>query len=64
MIEQLFGRLGLPCLELSIDEVVVAADDLERPFLQPFLDEGVCLEVLKGHVDGLLQDESRIQRSK
>jgi hypothetical protein len=61
-----YGHLGFPCLELSIDEVVMAADQLEGPFLQPFLDERVGLEVLKGHVDGLLQRRKQvsIQRSK
>jgi hypothetical protein len=44
----------------------MAADQLEGPFLQPFLDERVGLEVLKGHVDGLLQRRKQvsIQRSK
>jgi hypothetical protein len=37
----------------------VAADQLERPVGQPFLDEGVGLEVLQGQVNGLLQKHSR-----
>jgi hypothetical protein len=58
-----YGHLGFPCLELSIDEVVMAADQLEGPFLQPFLDERVGLEVLKGHVDGLLQRRKQVTTS-
>jgi hypothetical protein len=45
----------LPCDELPFDEVVVGANQLERPAGQPFLDEGVALEVLERHVHGLLQ---------
>ena len=51
----LVGRSWIPCLELAGDEVVVTADQLEGPLLQPFLDERVGLEVLEGHVDGFLQ---------
>lgn len=50
----LVGRSWIPCLELAGDEVVVTADQLEGPLLQPFLDERVGLEVLEGHVDGFL----------
>ena len=48
----------LPCEELPGHEVVVGADQLEGPFGQPFLDEGVSLEVGEGHVHGLLQKHS------
>uniref|UniRef100_A0A0A9GXP1 Uncharacterized protein n=1 Tax=Arundo donax TaxID=35708 RepID=A0A0A9GXP1_ARUDO len=43
----------LPCLELATDKVVVTADQLEGAVRQTFLDEGVGLEVLEGHVHGL-----------
>jgi hypothetical protein len=41
----------------------VAADELEGPVGQSFLDEGVGVEVLEGHVHGLLQDSENISSS-
>ena len=46
--------LQLPCVKLSRDEVVVAADQLEGSVCHTLLDERVSAEVLEGHVDGLL----------
>jgi hypothetical protein len=45
----------LPHLKLAVDEVIAGAGQLKCSICHSFLNERVGLEVVKGHVDGLLQ---------